>query len=114
MSFTVMLYFTCDSVVNIHDAASPDDGRHQDVFAYLTGAGLSAERVSDFIESALAFHQIIVLTTSAAGMVESRSKVEKGYLTQFALAAKHLAIGAYDGSGVILWTRPDEKTHEPA
>ena len=105
-------YFTCDSVVDTPSAAMPENGHRLDVFGFLAGTALSAEHVSDFIEQAATYHQIIALTSSeASGRVESGSRVEKEYLTRLALAAKHLAIGAYDGMGVVLWTRPDLKTH---
>jgi hypothetical protein len=104
-------YFTCDSVVD-KTAAKAENGRRLDVFGYLTGSDLSAEHVSDFIEQAAPYHQIIALTSSeASGRVESGSQVEKEYLTRLALTAKHLAIGAYDGMGVVLWTRPEVKAH---
>ena len=63
-------------------------------FGYVSGVGLSAERVSDFNESAAPFHRIIVLTSPASGMVKSGRRVDKEYPVQFGLPAKHLAIGA--------------------
>jgi hypothetical protein len=79
-----------------------------DIFGYLSGASLSREHVSDFIEQAYPYHQIVVLTsTKRHPIVTSGTRVEKEYLIPLARAARHVAIGAYDGDGVLIWTRPD-------
>ena len=102
---TRMFHFFCNSVMS--DGASSEDGRLHliDVFEYLNGCGHGEEQVADFIGEASSFHQIIVLLTAKSPMPPSGAKVEKEYLAELAQSIDFIAIGAYDGSGVILWKR---------
>jgi hypothetical protein len=100
-------YFTSEPAVTDRAPAGPDTEGRLDVFGYLSGAGLSVEHAEDFIELASPFHQVIVLTSmDQHPMVPSGSHVPKEYLIPFGQRATHIAVGAYDGDGVIMWTRP--------
>jgi hypothetical protein len=100
-------YFTSEPAVTDRAPAGPDTEGRLDVFGYLSGAGLSVEHAEDFIELASPFHQVIVLTSmDQHPMVPSGSHVPKEYLISFGQSATHVAVGAYDGDGVIMWTRP--------
>jgi hypothetical protein len=102
-------HFVCDSVVN-HGTRSAA-GLHQvDVYGYLSGAGQSMEQVADFIEEASPFHQIIALISPKSPMPPSGGRAEKAFLTELAQSVEYIAIGAYDGLGVILWKRPSGRS----
>jgi hypothetical protein len=108
--FVDFAYFTCNAIVDSHAIGGPRTDLRVDVFGYLQGGSLSIEHVSEFIDQAFPHHQIIALTsTMSAPMVRSGSRVEGDYVTRLAGASRYVAAGAYDGMGVVLWTRPDSK-----
>jgi hypothetical protein len=76
------------------------------VYGFLSGTEATAGQVSELIDAAFPFHEIYLLTSLLDGKtIEPAASLEKSDLRTLASQAEHIAVGAYDGSGVVLWSR---------
>ena len=101
-------YFTCDG--GTHRLFNADRTMEYtdvvSVFGFRSGMETTADQISNLISDAFPFHEIYILTSWPDGIpLQSGEKVNRTYLRTLANRAQFIAIGAYDGSGVILWNR---------